>query len=455
MTAQVLSFFRRTDAQRDWSAHDLAEFYRVEAALIQAGLHVDSARGLTDEGEPWFVFCRTEDDEVIIHFARIAGRYVISAPSYCGTASGYDFRALVRSMIERNPVLRLNPNDNRLFVHPASLLIVLVASALLQASKAAAATAAEHGPHTPTEDAKSGDTVKNITSEPVHEAIMLAAVAAAIATPVLVDDINAVLPADVHAGHVASVSDQLSLPSIEAKLMDQWHQPVQADGRADIFASLTLAHHVTETSAATPLMGPTPTSDVSLVNSTDLHSQGFSPTNESLMSATPIATVPIETASGSPATPSELPLSAFFNISQADKELLQALGVTNASAPAPNSPDTVSQLSHDGAHFGVGNVQAEPASAPPSTSMEAAPAPTASHAPVPELAMVMASVMQFQAVEVQPVVLITDHAAIFYDAHAVTTDLQDVRSVTYDFQDGFSISLVGLPSELAHAHIHM
>ena len=67
----------------------------------------------------------------------------------------------------------------------------------------------------------------------------------------------------------------------------------------------------------------------------------------------------------------------------------------------------------------------------------------------------MVAVQEFQAVEVQPVVLLTDHAAIFYDAHAVTTDLKDVQSITYDFQDGFSISLVGLPAELAHAVIHM
>jgi len=42
----------------DWSAQDVAEFYRVEAILVQSGLRVTSARGLTDEGDPWFVFCR-------------------------------------------------------------------------------------------------------------------------------------------------------------------------------------------------------------------------------------------------------------------------------------------------------------------------------------------------------------------------------------------------------------
>src|ERR1035437_9448727 len=133
MVAQLLSFIRRAAVPRDWSTQELAEFYRVEAILLQAGLQMASGRGLTDEGEPWFVFCRAEDDEVIIHFARIDGQYVISAPAYCGDAIGHDFRALVCSMVERHPVLRPKPRDNNLFLHPTAFLVVLVASALLKA----------------------------------------------------------------------------------------------------------------------------------------------------------------------------------------------------------------------------------------------------------------------------------------------------------------------------------
>ena len=141
MASQVLSFFRRVAKVEpaDWSAREVAEFYRVEAALIQAGLRVSSERGVTDEGDPWFVFCRDDDDEVIIHFARIDGRYIISAPSYCGDASGSDFSALVREMIGRHPVLRPQPRNDNLFFHPSALLVMLVASALLKSGHADAA----------------------------------------------------------------------------------------------------------------------------------------------------------------------------------------------------------------------------------------------------------------------------------------------------------------------------
>ena len=74
----VLSFFRPAQTSRGgWSQQELAEFYRVEAALIRAGLPVASEQGLSDEAEPWFVFCRPDGDE-ILHVARIDGRYVVA-----------------------------------------------------------------------------------------------------------------------------------------------------------------------------------------------------------------------------------------------------------------------------------------------------------------------------------------------------------------------------------------
>ena len=75
MSGPVVSFFHWQDSiqprLRDWTAQELAEFYRVEAALVTSGMRVESERGLSDEGDPWFIFCRSEDKEVIAHFARI------------------------------------------------------------------------------------------------------------------------------------------------------------------------------------------------------------------------------------------------------------------------------------------------------------------------------------------------------------------------------------------------
>ena len=90
----VISFFRpAATSQGGWSQQELAEFYRVEAALIRAGLQIGSERGLSDEGEPWFAFCRPDGD-AIMHFARIDGSYVIASEVLDTPMWGGDFRNL-------------------------------------------------------------------------------------------------------------------------------------------------------------------------------------------------------------------------------------------------------------------------------------------------------------------------------------------------------------------------
>jgi len=118
---------------RDWTPQELAEFYRVEAALIQGGMRVVTDRGLTDEGDPWFVFCREDDSEPVAHFARIGGQYLIASPAYDGVARGYDFRSMVENLLSRH---RLTPrgagDSSNVLMHPAALLIIVVGTAFFK-----------------------------------------------------------------------------------------------------------------------------------------------------------------------------------------------------------------------------------------------------------------------------------------------------------------------------------
>ncbi|MGU3546207.1 hypothetical protein [Methylobacterium sp. A52T] len=133
----VISFFRpATTCQGGWSQQELAEFYRVEAALIRAGLQIGSEQGLSDEADPWFVFCRPDGDAVM-HFARIDGSYVIASDVLDSPMRGSDFRALINEIARRYPELLPIPQDARgtkLSVHPAALLAALVAAAALSLS---------------------------------------------------------------------------------------------------------------------------------------------------------------------------------------------------------------------------------------------------------------------------------------------------------------------------------
>ncbi|GJD78550.1 hypothetical protein GCM10007886_10860 [Methylobacterium gregans] len=130
--SEVLSFPPPTTAaRRGWSQQELAEFYRVEAALVRAGLPIDSEQGLSDEAEPWFVFCRP-DGAPIMHFARIGGRYLVASEVLDGPLWGDDFRGLINQVALRHPELlpiRQGGDGTRITVHPAALLAALVAAA--------------------------------------------------------------------------------------------------------------------------------------------------------------------------------------------------------------------------------------------------------------------------------------------------------------------------------------
>jgi hypothetical protein len=137
MAAELLSFFRPAmSVNGDWSSQEVAEFYRVEAALVQAGVSVSVDRGVSDEGDPWFVFCRSTDGEVIVHFARINGNYLIVADSIGRPFRGPDFRKVLGDFVAVNPTLIPIPTSRsaKLMLHPASLLAAIVATALYHMS---------------------------------------------------------------------------------------------------------------------------------------------------------------------------------------------------------------------------------------------------------------------------------------------------------------------------------
>jgi len=145
VSANVLSLFR--SQTKDWSQQELAEFYRVESALLQGGLAVVTQRGVSDEGDPWFVFCRQDNDDVIVHFARIDHQYVVVSSAFSGTARGQDFQSLIRALLNAHPfMLPRNAPSPKIFLHPAALLIALVATSFVASSdKDSVQTISHHG----------------------------------------------------------------------------------------------------------------------------------------------------------------------------------------------------------------------------------------------------------------------------------------------------------------------
>ena len=133
---QVLSFFRASE-RGDWGQRELEEFYRVEDALTKSGVGISTDRGLTDEGEPWFVFFRQDNEEVIVHFARIGGEYVVASNFTEAVFRGRNFQNLVRELLDSHPYVLPKQHSSRstVFLHPATLLAALVVTGYVNSSE--------------------------------------------------------------------------------------------------------------------------------------------------------------------------------------------------------------------------------------------------------------------------------------------------------------------------------
>ncbi len=145
MSAQVISLFDYFETSRDWTQRELSEFYRVEGALIQAGIQLETDRGVTDEGEPWFVFCRSDTGEAFIHFARVDGKYIAVGSALDQVVEGRDFAALVQEILAGQAwVMAKARNRSNVFLHPSALLIAIVGAAFFHSGEAKAAETTTH-----------------------------------------------------------------------------------------------------------------------------------------------------------------------------------------------------------------------------------------------------------------------------------------------------------------------
>ena len=492
MSASIVSFIRRA-VNRDWSTQELAEFYRVEAALLQSGMRVSSDRGVTDEGDPWFVFCRADDEEVLIHFARIDGRYLISAPGFGGNVTGHNFNALIRDLVERQPVLQAPRPRGNVVLHPSALLVMLVATLLLKSGHAAEAAAAKlQDDHTGSTDrelsqadlALINHAVTNLNSG-AHEttAVLSAAVFAAamfddtsmptmvISAPPPPQTDAVVLPSALlapasddatdrfvpsHGSSVAAAQPVPSMVTISASAASHdndgmsWHQPaVAAASGVDIKIDLggVTLDQALKAIPLPPVSAAEPVVEASSFGGATVGSHDLA---ESLLKAfagqQPIIhadtvpdalNAPLQQSAHTNAGTASPPPAAHTPDAPAPQVIVPA--VTTTTAATPSAPV-------------VANAPAPVVTT--SETTQATPAVTPAPQTWPDLDKVLAIMQTFaKDVGTHLAVVVTGNQVIEYDYYAVDHAPASVTAVTYDFPDGSHLSLVGLPSELPHTTV--
>jgi hypothetical protein len=127
-------FERENPALRDWSNQELANIYRVKKLLDTAGVPNTLERGITDEGDPWCIFCTFAGD-VFIHLCRIDDRYILDSPNLKTPINGTSFADLIvkfsdgaldkLSATSNRRLVQLHQNGG-VFLHPSAMLAALI-----------------------------------------------------------------------------------------------------------------------------------------------------------------------------------------------------------------------------------------------------------------------------------------------------------------------------------------
>jgi len=100
---QVVPFIARVRDSGDWTAAERARLEEVADCLAASGVHVEVIFGATDEGDPWCVVTDGSGD-VLIHVARIDGRFVVHSAIDDAVNEGADLHSALRERLEATEV---------------------------------------------------------------------------------------------------------------------------------------------------------------------------------------------------------------------------------------------------------------------------------------------------------------------------------------------------------------
>jgi hypothetical protein len=104
----VLPFIARVRESGDWTAAERARLEALGRQFADSGLGVEVVFGTTEDGDPWCVV-KDENEEIIVHVARIGGRFVVHYAVDDAIAEGSDLHLALAERLA--PMDEPDPRD--------------------------------------------------------------------------------------------------------------------------------------------------------------------------------------------------------------------------------------------------------------------------------------------------------------------------------------------------------
>lgn len=82
----------------DWSNQELADLYRAYSLIQAAQPGLECDRGVSDEGDPWFLI-GDDTGDVLVHVCRINGTYILDSIALPKALRGKNFNALIDNFL--------------------------------------------------------------------------------------------------------------------------------------------------------------------------------------------------------------------------------------------------------------------------------------------------------------------------------------------------------------------
>ena len=105
MTGGTMFLAKMRPHRQGWSKHERAHLHSAANLMRAARLSIRTDCDVTDEGDPWFVFCVDETGEIIAHFARIGSKYIACVPFRSGALTGPSLPDLIKEFLQEHKFL--------------------------------------------------------------------------------------------------------------------------------------------------------------------------------------------------------------------------------------------------------------------------------------------------------------------------------------------------------------